>query len=384
MAYDFNKNIDRKNIYACKWDCSDNELPMWLADMDLETAPCILEALKKRVNNGTFGYTDIPDAWYQAIIDWYQRRHHVILDKTHIGYSTGVVAIISSAVRRFTQPGDSVIVLSPGYNIFHNSIINNGCHVLECGLIQQEDYTYRINWTQFEEFCALEQTKMFILCNPHNPTGHFWTKDELLKIKSITHKYHVFVLSDEVHCELTVHPEQYIPYITIDADSVSCISISKAFNCAGLQTAAFLSYNSDIRYKVWRGVNTDEVGEQNAFAIQATLAAYNDGEDWLNNLNEFIEQHKKYVAFYIFHHLKDLKVTPSEATYLMWIDGSSLGIPHLASRIRSINGLYLADGETYGIGGEGMLRINVACTDEQLIEGMHRLNEAINILLKGE
>ncbi len=385
MKYDFDKIIDRSNTNSCKWDVLPNELPMWVADMDFQTAPEIIEALIARAKHGIFGYSIVPDAWYEAYINWWSTYHQLIIKKEWLVFTTGVIPAISSMVRKLTTPGEKVLVQTPVYNIFFNSILNNGRFVLENPLVYDGD-NYQIDFVDLEAKLADEQTTLMILCNPHNPIGKIWTKEELTKISLLCEKYHVLVISDEIHCDLTDPSENYIPYASLSDvsrnHSITCLSTTKTFNLAGLQNAAVVIPNPVIRHKVTRALNTDEVAEPNAFAIDATITAFTKGKAWLEELKAYLYQNKMIVKNYLAKELPTLKLISSKATYLLWLDISSLGksATEVAEFIRKKTGLYVSDGSQYRGNGTSFLRINIACPKKTLQDGLERLKYGIHLL----
>ena len=287
-SFNFDKEINRRNTNAEKWKVEENELPMWVADMDFEAAPVIRKALETRFKHGVFGYSGITDDWYQAYIGWWKHRHNFTLQKDWIIFTTGVVPAISSMVRKLTTPAEKVLIQTPVYNIFFNSILNNGRVALESPLVLKNN-RYEMDFEQLEKDLSDKQTTLMILCNPQNPGGRIWTKEELIRVAELCKKYGVTVISDEVHCDLTVGGKKYVPFASVSDTareiSITCMSPGKAFNIAGLHTAAVSVPNEILRNKVNRGLNTDEVAEPNAFAIEAAVAAYTGGAEWLDALN---------------------------------------------------------------------------------------------------
>ena len=382
MKYDFDTVINRRDTNSLKWDVAENELPMWVADMDFQTAPEIQEAISSRAAHGIFGYSILPDEWNQAYIGWWQRRHGFTIDKDWLIFCTGVVPAISSVVRKITTPAEKVLIQTPVYNIFFNSVLNNGRQVLESSL-KYENGRYDIDFDDLEEKLADPQTSLMILCNPHNPVGKIWDRETLAKIGELCKKHNVVVLSDEIHCDLTDPDKEYIPFASVSEacreNSVTCIAPTKAFNIAGLQTAAVMIPNPALRHKVWRALNTDEVAEPNAFAVDATIAAFTKGGDWIDELRQYIFENKKRVAEFVKAEIPQIKVVPSEATYLLWLDCSGLAgsATELAEYIRKQTGLYLSEGSQYGSGGEGFLRLNIACQRSTLEDGLKRLQAGI-------
>lgn len=380
--YHFDQEIDRRNTDSYKWNVEEHELPMWVADMDFETAPEIIEALKKRVEHGIFGYPVIPDAWYEAYQGWWSKRHGFEMQKDWLMFCTGVVAAISSIVRKVTSIAENVIVMSPAYNIFFHSIYNNGRNILENRLIY-EDGTYRIDWEDLEEKCKNPQSTLLILCNPQNPTGQIWDKQTLERIGEICYQNHVIVLSDEIHCDLTLPGKEYIPFASVNEinrkNSITCIAPTKTFNIAGIQSAAVCVPDAVLRHKVWRGLNTDEVAEGNVFAADAAIAAFEKGEGWLEELREYLAENRRLAEEYIDMQITGLRAVHGEATYLLWIDCSALGIPsnQLAKTIRKSTGLYLSSGREYRGDGANFLRMNLACPKSRLEDGLERLKKAV-------
>ena len=382
MKYDFDTPINRRNTNSLKWDVAENELPMWVADMDFQAAPEIREAIGNRAAHGVFGYSVLPDEWYQAYIGWWQNRHGLTIDKEWLVFCTGVIPAISSTVRKLTTPAEKVLIQTPVYNIFFNSILNNGCQVLESSLKYDGD-KYEINFDDLESKLADPQTSLMILCNPHNPVGKIWDRETLAKIGELCLKHHVVVLSDEIHCDLTDPDKEYIPFASVSEacreNSITCIAPTKAFNLAGLQTAAVMIPNAALRHKVWRALNTDEVAEPNAFAVDAAVAAFTKGGAWLDELRQYIFENKKRTVEFVNAEIPQIKVVPSEATYLLWLDCSALNgsATEIARYIREKTGLYLSAGNQYGSGGESFLRLNIACPRSTLEDGLARLREGI-------
>ena len=385
MTYDFDTVNDRRSEFSMKWDVNDGELPMWVADMDFKTAPEITEAIVKRAEHGIFGYTDVPARWKNAVISWYKKRHSLTIEYDSLMFSTGVVAAISSIVRKLTTPNENVVLLTPVYNIFFNSIINNGCRALECPLIYDGE-KYEINWTDFEEKLSDKQTTLFILCNPHNPTGVIWDRETLAKIGALCKKYHVTVISDEIHCDITDPGYDYVPFASVNDEckynSITCIAPTKTFNLAGLQTSAVYVPDEYLFHKVWRALNTDEVAEPNVFAMTASIAAYEHGEKWLDELREYLYLNKKAIRGFIEKEIPEINIVNSHATYLLWLDCSKIceNTDALADDIRAKTGLYLSKGSAFGKGGEAFLRMNTACPKRTIDDGLGRLKTYFKLI----
>ena len=382
MKYDFDKLTDRFNSQSYKWDVSKNELPMWVADMDFETAPEIIEALSQRVNHGIFGYNTVPDEWYDAYIFWWKENHHTVFQKEWLLFCTGVVPAISSMVRKLTSPGENVLIQTPVYNIFFNSILNNGRNVLESPLVY-ENGGYRIDFSDLEKKLSDPQTTLMILCNPHNPVGKIWSKEELAKIGELCEKNNVTVISDEIHCDLTDPGFEYVPFVsaseTCKKISATCVAPTKTFGIPGIQTSAIVVPNPVLRHKVWRGINTDEVAEPNNFATVAAIASFTKGRPWLEELRVYLFENKSFVRKFISENIPKIKVVPSHATYLLWLDCSEItdDAKKLVSHIRKTTGLFLTEGEEYGECGKTFIRMNTACPRLRLQDGLQRLKEGV-------
>lgn len=382
MKYNFDKPTNRRGTGSLKWDVPENELPMWVADMDFETVPEVVEALKKRVEHGIFGYSIMPDTWSQSYVNWWDKRHHITLNPDKLIFTTGVVPAISSAVRKLTTPAENVLVQTPTYNIFFNSIRNNGRNIVENHLLY-DGREYHIDWETLERQLADPQTSLMILCNTHNPIGKIWDKETLARIGALCAENDVTVFSDEIHCDITAPGKEYVPFASVNEQcrqiSVTAIAPTKTFNLAGIQSAAVYAENKVLHHKMWRRLNTDEVAEPNAFAMCATIAAFTCGADWLDELRVYIEENKKYVTDFIAREIPQMKVVPSEATYLMWLDCQAYtkDSNKLYAFIRKESGLYLASGREYGTNGDGFLRLNVATTRKNVEDGMERLKQSM-------
>ena len=380
---DFNDVINRRNTNSLKWDVGDNELPMWVGDMDFQTAPAVTKAIIKKAKSGVFGYQIVPDAWYDAIIRWWQVRHDFTIGRDWLCFCTGVVPAITSSIKRVTNVGDNVVVMTPVYNIFFNSIENTGRHALESPL-KYENGAYSIDWDDLETKLSHPQSTMLLLCNPHNPVGKVWSKEELKKVGYLCVKHGVTVFSDEIHCDLVPLDVKYTPFASVNgvnmAISITAISASKAFNLAGLQSAAVFIENENLRQKVVRGLNSDELAEPNAFAIEATIAAFSyESGIWLNGLRDFICENKQTAETFLEINLPEIKAISQDATYFMWLDCSAItdDSKELAEFIRKETGLLVSSGSIFRGNGKYFLRLNVACPESTLRDGLNRLKEGI-------
>ena len=378
MKYDFDKTTDRRATNSYKWDSApEGVLPMWVADMDFRTAPAIIDALQKRVAHGIFGYTRVPDAYYDAVTAWFSRRHGWNIDREWIIYTSGVVPAVSAVIKALTMPGDKVIVQTPVYNCFFSSIRNNGCEIVSNPLRRIGDI-YEMDFDNLERCAADPRAKVMLLCNPHNPAGRVWTPDELTRLGNICLRNGVTVVSDEIHCELVYQGFKYTPFASLsDAflhRSVTCVSPSKAFNIAGLQIANIVAFDNDLRRRIDKAININEVCDVNPFGVAATIAAYNEGEEWLNQLVDYLHGNYEAMAEFCRRELPEFPIARLEGTYLVWMDCSSLGMPSEALEHALLEDarLWLNAGTMYGAEGEGYMRWNIACPRSVMLDGLNR------------
>lgn len=382
--YNFDKPVNRRHTDSVKWDAiPEDALPFWVADMDFEAAPAIKKALAERVEHGVFGYTLVDDSYYDALISWFSRRHQWTIRREWVIYTTGVVPAISCAIKALTLPGEKVLVQTPVYNCFFSSIRNQGCEIVENQLVRTGD-TYTIDWDDFETKCADEKTTVFLLCNPHNPAGRVWTPDELARMGEICAKHCVRVVSDEIHCELVMPGVTFTPFAAVNEvnsdNSVTFNSPSKNFNIAGLQIANIICKDEEMRRRIDRVVNIYEVCDVNSFGPIALKAAYNESEDWLDELNLYIADNYKLLKEYMAEHLPKTEVIKLEGTYLVWVDISKLGLTtkEATRRLLKEGKVFVSSGTLYGEkAGEGYLRINLACTRAMLREGLQRMEKVL-------
>ena len=384
MKYDFDEIIPRRGTNSYKWDSAGDAdiLPMWVADMDFRTAPPVVEALRKRVEHGIFGYVRVPDAYYAAVTNWFARRHDWQIEKEWIIYTTGVVPALSAVIKALTVPGDKVMVQTPVYNCFFSSIRNNGCGMIANPLIYRNG-TYQIDFADLEQKAADPNVKVLLLCNPHNPAGRVSTKQDLTRNGDICIRNNVWVVADEIHCELVFPGHTYIPFASISQEflmhSVTCTSPSKAFNLAGLQIANIISADTDIRTKIDKAINVNEVCDVNPFGVEALMAAYNDSKEWLEELKQYLFANYNYLRAYFAEYLPEFPVSMLEGTYLVWVDCSVLNqsSDEIVKTLLEKEKLWVNEGGLYGEAGEGFIRINIACPRQQLIEGLNRLRRAL-------
>ena len=378
----FDEVINRRNTGCAKWDMTkEGELPMWVADMDFQTAPQITNALIERAKHGVFGYALKGDEWYEAYKNWWSTRHHFNIEKEWLMFCTGVIPALSSIVRKLTTPAENVVVMTPVYNHFFSSILNNGRNVLESKL-KYENGEFDIDFKDLEEKLSNPQTTMMILCTPHNPIGKIWNKATLEKIGNMCCENHVIVVSDEIHCDIVEPEKEYIPFASISEkcknNSITCVSPTKTFNIAGLQTAAILVPDEGLRNRVNRAINTDEVAEPNVFAAIAPVVAYNEGGEWLDELNKYLWENRKFAENFIKENIKGVFPIKAEATYLMWVDCTSVSTnsEELCDFIREKTGLFVTSGDVYR-NADGFMRVNIACPRSLLEDGLNRLKTGI-------
>lgn len=384
MKYDFDEIISRRNSNSYKWDAVMEEgvLPMWVADMDFRTAPAVVEVLRKRMDHGIFGYTKVPPVYYDAIINWFTRRHGWQIDRDWIIYTSGVVPALSAIIKALTVPGDRVLVQTPVYNCFFSSIRNNGCEIVANPLVYTNG-TYRIDFDDLARKATDPKVKLLLLCNPHNPVGRVWTRAELMCIGEICLRNDVLVVADEIHCELVYSGHTYIPFASISDDfrnrSVTCTSPSKAFNLAGLQIANIFAADESVRVKIDKAINLNEVCDVNPFGVEALVAAYNDGEEWLEELKCYLSDNYLYMRTFFNKYLPQFPVVKLEGTYLVWVDCSVLNrsSKEIAKILLKAEKLWINEGSMYGEAGEGFIRINIACPRQILIDGLNRLKRGL-------
>ena len=501
MKYNFDKPINRQGTHCVKWDMAPHYpqtptpnpsrgegsldtlshqgiateanqaplpwggaggglIPLWVADMDFEAAPAIRAALQKRVEHGVFGYAIVQDSYYDAVINWYERRHHWHIEREWIQYTTGVVPAISAVIKALTMPGERVLIMTPVYNCFFSSIRNNGCEVVESKLVPVEAktpqiptpnpsrgegslntlshqdiateanqaplpsggvgggslLTYTVDWDDFERKCADEKCTVFLLCNPHNPAGRVWTREELQRMNDICQRHHVRIISDEIHCELTMPGYEFVPFGQLapqtptpnpspregsldtfppdDATSkanqaplpwgggggglpIICCSPSKSFNTAGLQMANIICADAETRRRIDRAININEICDVNPFAPLAVEAAYNESEDWINELNQYLWGNYQALLAFFAEQLPQLKVFKLEGTYLVWVDITALRVSadEIEEKLLREARVWVNSGTMYG--ADGYIRINIATQRARLMEGLRRMARVI-------
>ncbi len=384
MKYNFDEIVPRRNSNSYKWDSATNDdvLPMWVADMDFRTAEPVIEVLERRVRHGIFGYTKVPDAYFDAVIEWFERRHHFTFQKEGILFTTGVVPALSAIIKALTVPGDKVIVQTPVYNCFFSSIRNNGCEIVENKLLYTNG-TYTVDFGDLEDKSSDPKAKLMLLCSPHNPVGRVWTWEELKRMGDICLRNNVTVVSDEIHCDLVYPGFRHIPFASAGDDflsrSVTCTAPSKTFNLAGLQVANIHADDETIRKKIDKALNINEVCEINPFAVEALIAAYTQGEEWLEQLKEYLYDNYRYLKDFFATYLPQFPISTLEATYLVWIDCSVLrqSSAEIAKILLEKENLRINEGSMYGAGGENFIRLNIACPRELLVKGLNKIKNVL-------
>ena len=382
--YDFEGVVERSNTNSLKWDLFDDDLPMWVADMDFKVAPAIEKAILKRANHPVYGYTIVPDELFDAYINWWDRRYGLVMSREDMAYSMGVMPSISSMIRCLTDVGDEILIQSPVYHVFFYVIEDNNRKVLENELVY-EDGKYCIDFDDLDE--KLSRVKMMILCNPHNPIGKIWSKDDLNRIGELCRKHDVILISDEIHCDLTDPDVKYNPFEP-SANVIRCLSPSKSFNIAGFQSSIVHTTNRELLEKIKAQMHVDNSDSCNVFATAAVIAAYNDSEEWLEELREVLYENKQIVRDYLACELPIIKLVECDATYLLWLDCSSLKVPSkvLSGFLRTNQGLFLSAGVDFGQNGDNFLRLNIACPQKLLKDGLGRLKAgviALNTINRG-
>lgn len=390
MKYNFDSINNRVGTNSVKWDIHPDVIPLWVADMDFQVLPELKEALSKRVDEGIFGYTLVPESYYEAIINWFDRRHHWHIDRSWILYTSGVIPATAAALKAFTLPGEKVLIQTPVYNCFFSSIANCGCEPVENELVR-EGNTYRIDFADFENKCADPKTTVFLLCNPHNPAGRVWTKEELERMNEICMRHDVKVISDEIHCELIMPGYTFVPFASVSEacadNSVILNSPTKNFNIAGLQIANIICKNRQWLRRIDRAVNINETCDVNPFGVIALQEAYNKGAEWIDELNTYLYDNYKALKDFFHEELPKLEVLKLEGTYLVWVDITALEFTsdEVADKLLKEAKVWVNSGTMYGRkAGQGYLRINIATPRATLMEGLKRMGRLLSQYLVEE
>ena len=390
MKFNFDKIIDRTNNFSAKWSemnknfGTNDLLPMWVADMDFLTAPCVMEALKDRLEQGIFGYTTRPSSYNESIVNWLDNRFSWKINQEWLMFSPAVITSISLLIQNLTQKNDKIMIQEPVYSPFHNIVESNERSLVISPLVKLDDGSYVMDYEDIE--AKIKDVKVFILCNPHNPVGRVWTREELTRLGEICLKHNVLIISDEIHSDIILKNHKHTPFASISKEfsenTITCMAPTKTFNLAGLQSS-FLVISNPYYYEVMdKAFSILDIKRNNAFSLVATEAAYNYGEDWLYELIKYIEDNVDFAIDYIKNHMPQLKVKKPEGTYLLWVDFSNLNVDKKDLKNALINKgrIALSDGSSFGIGGDGYYRINLACPRSMVLEGLKRIEFAIKSL----
>ena len=391
MNYDFDTFVPRRGTDCEKWDSlADGVLPLWVADMDFRAAPAIVDALKRRANEGVFGYAHPPAAWHESLARWLARRHGWEIDSGSVLDATGVIPALAATIRAFCKPGDRVIIQPPVYNCFYTVIRDQGCTIVENRLRRvpvsdgtEGDFSYEIDFEDLERKAA--DAKLLVLSNPHNPAGRAWRMDELRRVGEICLRHGVFVASDEIHADLQMPGSRHVPFASLGGDfarsSATFWSATKAFNLAGLQTAAVVCANAAVQEKIRHALRANRTGELNALGFVASKVAWDECEEWLDELRVYLHGNYSALLSFVRNRLPALRVATLEATYLAWVDVGALGVPsaELARRLEQEAKVKFSPGAIYGEeDGSSFLRVNLACPRATLLEALERTASFIN------
>ena len=378
MKYNFDKTANRLNTSSIKWDVKDNELPMWVADMDFVAIPEIQEAIINTTKEGAFGYTYPTEEYFKAYQYWWNKRHHLEIPTSWMVFASGVVSALDSIVRSLSKENDGILLLTPVYHAFFNVIKNNRRTVVTSTLLEKDNYS--IDYQDVENKIQTSNVKALIFCNPHNPVGRIWEKEEIKRLIDICNKYGVYFISDEIHCDITDPGYEYNSALSVNDNVIACLSPGKVFNLAGIHSSVTVVKDEKIRKQLQEAFYHDDIGEPNYFAIPATIAAYTKGEAYVDELNAYLYENKRYVSSFIKERLPKIKLVPGHATYLLWLDISALNIRSdiFVAELRKKTGLILSPGAQFGDGGAYYLRMNIATSLANVKDAMNRLENYIN------
>lgn len=381
MNFDFDTLINRKGTNSVKWDLDANALAMWVADMDFELAPCIQKALQKRLKHPVFGYNLIPSSFYESIIWWWQNYHGVKFDRKSLVFSHGVVPAISAMIRVLSQKGDRILVQSPVYHVFFHIIKDNDRLVVENKLAYKNG-VYSVNFKDLEQKLQSQKPSLMILCNPHNPVGKVFSKDELKRISALCKKYGTRVISDEIHCDIVQKPFAYTSFFNVDEDALITLSATKSFNLAGLCGSFNVIKNATVRRKIQKELSISGIDSANSFIIDANIAALSkQGKAWLDAMNVYVADNKEF-AYKFIEQNTPCKVVRAVALYMIWIECFCKDSGVLAQFLREKHGLFLSSGKDFKGNGKGFLRLNLACPRKTLKEGLERFAQGIKAFNK--
>ena len=379
MKYNFDNIPNRVNTSSIKWDVKDNELPMWVADMDFYPMPEIQEEIIKASKDNGYGYTYPTKEFFDSYRRWWKERHHIDINPSWMIFASGVVSALDSMIRVITKENDSVMLLTPVYHVFYNVIRNNHRQVVTSNLLKLEN-GYAIDYQDVEKKIKSSNVKTLIFCNPHNPMGHLWQKEEIKRLSDICLKYGVIFISDEIHCDIVDPGYEYCSALSVNDSAIVCLSPGKAFNLAGIHSAVIICKNEEYRQSLQEAFYHDDIGEPNYFAIPANIAAYTKGASYVDQLNEYLYQNKRYVSSFIMEYLPQLKLISGHATYLLWFDISYLKMRSdvFTDDLRKEAGLILSPGLQFGEEGAYCIRMNIATSLDNVKEAMKRLKQYID------
>lgn len=380
MKYDFDSIVNRRNTNCLKWDLFDTNLPMWVADMDFNVAPEIASEIIKKANDSLYGYTIIPDEWYKAYINWWE-VYGLEMDKNHLKFANGVMPAIATIIRKLTKENDKILIQTPVYHVFFHVIEDNNREVIENPLIY-ENGKYEIDFKDLEEKLANPEVTLMMLCNPHNPVGKIWSRKDLEKIANLCAKYDVNIISDEIHCDLTNPNTKYTPFASIsNYDSITTISPTKSFNLAGLNTAAVYIVGNTLKEDIFNALDVEWVSRANIFAVTGAIAAYNKGRPWLDELRQYLYDNKEFTASFLKKEIPEIKLIDSDATYLLWLDCSSLDISskEFIEFLNEKTGVLLSAGVDFSKNSDEFLRLNIACPRSLLKKGLEAIKKGVAI-----
>jgi hemolysin len=392
LKYNFDEIIDRKNNHSTKYNelmkkfGTDDVIPLWIADMDFKTAEPIIKAVEEKARHGIFGYVYRPDEYFQSFINWQKKQHNWNVNKELLSFSIGVVPALATLVKQFSEKGDKILIQTPVYSEFYDINHDNGRTVIE-NKFSEKDGEYFLDLKDLENKLK-EQPKLFIFCNPQNPIGHVWTYDELKAIGDLCIKYNVPVVSDEIHADLTLWGNKHIPFASVSEEiaknTITCTSTGKAFNLAGLQCATVVFNNLQEKQKFDKFWKDLEVHRNNPFNLVATIAAYNEGDEYLSQLKKYLEDNIMFVHNYLKDNIPNIKSNIPQATYLIWLDCRELGLnqKELEEFMLKKAKLGLNPGRAFQKDLEGFMRLNSACPRAVLKKAMEQLKNAVNELLK--
>lgn len=384
--YNFDEKTNRLGTSCLKWDFADkifrgtNLLPMWIADMDFKTAPGIQKKIQERLDQGIYGYGALPKEYHDAVISWMKRRHHCDIEKEWICFTPGVVSALNFAVTATTEPGEEVIVMPPVYDPFYHAIEDQGRKAVRIPLVNNNGY-YTINWEQMEQQVS-EKTKAILFCSPHNPVGRVWDREELERLVAFAVKHDLVIIDDEIHHDL-VYKKEHIMLCRISEEamkrSIICTAPSKTFNIAGIQVSNIIIPDPELRAKYRAIVNKNHAFSSNSFAASALIGAYNDSEEWLDELLEYLKGNIEYFCSYITENIPELKVQEPEGTYLVWVDCSGLGMTaeELKRFFVEKCGIAPGSGAGYGEGGESYMRFNLGCPRAYVEQALQQIKQAL-------